>query len=1705
LKWKRVITLVLSLMLAIPTIAPITKTVKAGTINTQGQLNTPVDLGAPIQTPQTLDAAYGQENGVNVVYTTVSGSASSGDWATFNVIDIDNQQLLGVYPLEGTSSSWAHVRTSDGRVFIGASNKMFVYSPVDKKVTDLGIPIGGTESIWSLTADEQGNVYGGVYSKSINGRVFRVDAITLAVTDLLGGPVDNAEDYVRSIAYYNGNVYVGTGTTNGRVWKINPTTKVKERLELPAPNDPIYNNLYNKMGAVYGLTVVDHYLFAFFNGPFTMHVYDMATGQWRDKGLGNIRGTLAVTPAHNGKVYTSKKDTWMWEIDVETLEERQVMPFDGSIRSSAWIQVANQPEFTGSAMVTISFDGQVVLYDPPTQKKKVLRRLVEGLATNLQSMETGPDGKIYISSYMGSVGVQYDPATEAFIKFPLGQSEGMGFVGNTLYFGVYPSAEIRGWDTTTALPTSNGPALLFKVDNEQDRPFVLKEAAGKLLIGTIPGYSAHGGALTIYDPVASGVSGKAEFEVYRNIVENQSVTGLVYNNGVVFGSTSIHGGLGGDPVATKAKLFAWDMTTKQKLHEWDLQVEGLSNSVPMISGLTNGPDGLIWGAANGFVFAFDPITRNIVKSKNVHPTVTNYGQWRPIKMYWGTDGLLYTNLGSKLTVVNPVTMESRLLVDNVNIFTLDEDNQIYYAQATRVKRLAMDQPASLTLTAPATIEVGTPTSLSVIGQLYGWDVDLSTKATYTFSDSTVVRVENGQLIPLKAGSVTLTAAFKGSSSQSITVVVQNPVPVKVFLNVPNGSFEDVNEDGSIPGWSDKFGRKANTSVTSSTEKAKTGVRSLKVIDASTLTSPVYAGSVNFHTNLIEVMPGQEYTVSMSVYLGPPPVRPDGSGSYSSSRTLAQVRYYDAAGVELRTPLPGKTIETPAGKWNLVEIPSIAPVTAKYLRIIAFCQDSWVTTAYYDDVTISTMVDPNLLSKVEVLPIESHDLSIGSDVKLAVKAKTGSRIEVKEGDTVVATGVGAGDIAVELTIGQPTSGTHNYTVAAAVPGLGFGASVPVSATIHELTDLRLQPSIMDLVIGGAQPITAVANYGPVQVDVSTKTTYTASTAGVVEIVGNVVTGVKEGVTVISATYGDKQAQLSASVTKLSLQAIRLELSNSSINIGNTVQAIVTGEYKDLIGGGTVTRPLTTGVVLTSSSTAVAGVDGLIVLGKTAGETVLTARYNGMEATASLRVLNLTQPVKVFLDVANHSFEEVNGDGSIPGWSVRSIDPTGVYNSIVSSTVRPKTGERSLRIIDASTTLSPAYQSDLIRIEPGREYTSGVNLFLGSPPAKPEGGNFSSSRSSFQVRYYDASRAEIQPVDKTEEAALNLHLDKALGTWHLAEIKSVAPANAQYIRSILFTSPLWVSTAYYDDVTVSTMMNPTELTPTVELVAPLEQTEYKQGTNIALSVKATKDAIVQVLEGETIVATGIGAGNTAIQLVIAQPALGTHNYSLVAKVPGQASSQVVNLPAITVVVPTGTSAGILSLSAPASVTRGGEIQVTLRVDDATDLYTVNAAVYFDSTKFGVKDITVSDQFEGNHGVFFQYKVGPGGKIQILATQLQDHTVNGNMAIANITFTALGAEGDSHITLDKNSLTAKGDALQTGEKFTLQQDQVITIKITHLLEDVDSNGEVNIFDLIKVAKQVGALVTAENRKLDINGDGIIDIRDIGLIAIYMFNQRQ
>lgn len=76
----------------------------------------PIDLGSPMQSVAIYDGAFGIQDGREVMYTTVSGKP-----AIFHVIDLKTKEVLSTHPLTGSESSWTHITTPDGTVYIGGT------------------------------------------------------------------------------------------------------------------------------------------------------------------------------------------------------------------------------------------------------------------------------------------------------------------------------------------------------------------------------------------------------------------------------------------------------------------------------------------------------------------------------------------------------------------------------------------------------------------------------------------------------------------------------------------------------------------------------------------------------------------------------------------------------------------------------------------------------------------------------------------------------------------------------------------------------------------------------------------------------------------------------------------------------------------------------------------------------------------------------------------------------------------------------------------------------------------------------------------------------------------------------------------------------------------------------------------------------------------------------------------------------------------------------------------------------------------------------------------------------------------------------------------------------------------------------------------------------------------------------------------------
>jgi hypothetical protein len=145
----------------------------------------------------------------------------------------------------------------------------------------------------------------------------------------------------------------------------------------------------------------------------------------------------------------------------------------------------------------------------------------------------------------------------------------------------------------------------------------------------------------------------------------------------VWGGTSIAGGLGIEPaIDVEARLFAWDPGAGKVAFE-ATPVAGAT----AITSLTVGPDGNLWGWANGALFAFDPIARQTRFTKEFYPTNRGGGRppWRMAAMALHPDGRFYGTIRDQLFRLDPETKEMTTLRESdAGLIAFDDAGRIYF-------------------------------------------------------------------------------------------------------------------------------------------------------------------------------------------------------------------------------------------------------------------------------------------------------------------------------------------------------------------------------------------------------------------------------------------------------------------------------------------------------------------------------------------------------------------------------------------------------------------------------------------------------------------------------------------------------------------------------------------------------------------------------------------------------------------------------------------------------------------------------------------------------------------------------------------------------------------------------------------------------------------------------------------------------------------
>lgn len=631
------------------------------------------DLGSPLPSTQAVHGVVTEESGVPVLVTTVSG-----DPGKLNILDLENGKTLRSFDVPHGKTFWTHAVDSKGDVFFAGytDTTLYHYSVATATLREIG-RLGREGAACSIAVDDDDNVYIGTFP---NAKLFKFERAADKLHDL--GPQIPGQQYLKTLVYHEGYLYGGGLDNQPPFIRIDTQTLKVERLP-SAPGARIDSYYYaNKVrNLLFMMSAVG-------DGRYSLFVYDLEQGKWLDLEIENYRG-LVVSPEMDGRVYFSA-DGNIWTFDLDTREAvRTAHSYGTGFRGGGVVGLKQDSRFAKDAFVNLFFSGNVAIYNFAEGRHKTISNAMtpaEGLLSNMILS----DGQILVGEHMGTrmavVDLQGSQATQ---PIPLGQPESIGIHQGKFYFGVYPSADIQVFDASQPARRGSNPQVLFSLKKDgQSRPFGLAFSGSRIITGTVAEYGKTQGALAVYD-LQSG-----KLDVYKDILPEQNYTSLIERDGIIWGATTIFGGLGSVPAAKAGQLFRFDPVKGEIIRAVTPQVPGVTGPIKGWGALRLGPDGLLWAVAYGMVAAFDPVTLEFVKKAEVVPT-----DWKNVGRSWGrhslefsSDGFIVSNPGGTLVLLNPETMQWKRLLPTqddrkISQAVIAPSGDIYYRNSTNSTRL----------------------------------------------------------------------------------------------------------------------------------------------------------------------------------------------------------------------------------------------------------------------------------------------------------------------------------------------------------------------------------------------------------------------------------------------------------------------------------------------------------------------------------------------------------------------------------------------------------------------------------------------------------------------------------------------------------------------------------------------------------------------------------------------------------------------------------------------------------------------------------------------------------------------------------------------------------------------------------------------------------------------------------------------------------
>ncbi|WP_156324648.1 hypothetical protein [Bacillus sp. FJAT-27245] len=381
------------------------------------------------------------------------------------------------------------------------------------------------------------------------------------------------------------------------------------------------------------------------------NLYRLSNGAFIQEFVADSRGFSPKEPEKNEFYYTYDGNFYAYNLGTGEIRNTNArLPRKRTALSLDFIQLKNNPSrniLTG----LIDNEGNYFLYNPFSGVTPVRKAILPSQPVNLHTLFSDPDERhIYVNGFMTGGLTKFDSIERKGVQLGgVNQLESGIVMNGKLYGGAYPKARLIEITPNELWDQSSIKELISLDKYSQER---ITAMAGynntHLFAGTYAQDSLKGGLLLDYD-VTTG-----DYKVYEDFITNQSIISLLSDDGYIYGGTSIHSNYQRDQFS--AKFFRFNPANPQEKEFFFLPIRST-----MVMSLIKGPDGDIWEAADGTIFAYNPYL-NKFRSVKVLNAIS--GRFSNANLLTGKDGFVYGTMEGRLFRINPVDMSVTILLES---------------------------------------------------------------------------------------------------------------------------------------------------------------------------------------------------------------------------------------------------------------------------------------------------------------------------------------------------------------------------------------------------------------------------------------------------------------------------------------------------------------------------------------------------------------------------------------------------------------------------------------------------------------------------------------------------------------------------------------------------------------------------------------------------------------------------------------------------------------------------------------------------------------------------------------------------------------------------------------------------------------------------------------------------------------------------------